>query len=168
MESKIINLNKRLKELVDKNVQHYKTDCDHDINIMLKKDYGDVFYIYMRQSGTELMPEKFIYYKESTAYLLANYYKEENPLKVFKVHVTKRGRKILYGTIQNVNKTAFLNDIERNLKTTEKVKYLLELVDGKFIETIVPYSDQTYYHALANNKLMIDQIKSANIIEYIG
>lgn len=167
MKSKIININVSLKKLVDQNVLYYKTDCDQDISIMLKKDYGNVFYIYMRMSGTELMPEKFIYYKESTAYLLANYYKDENPLKVYKISITKRGRINLYGTIEEIKKNEFLIDIEQNIKKAKSIKYLIILKNGKTVETIVPYSEQTFYEAVKKNKLNFNQIKNSNIIEYM-
>lgn len=161
-----INLNLELQRLTEIYVSEYKSDCLHDLNIMKTcKEYGDEFYIYLRDCGTELMVKKHIYFRQSAAFLIANYYKEA-AIKLYSVNISRRGSKYIYGTITELPINNFIEDIKNNTLDARYEELLIEKKDGTSIIEKVPTSENTLYMAMNKLKLEVSQIKGAHIINY--
>lgn len=120
-----INLTKEMELLVDKYVQHYKTDFQYDKELILDENYNsNTFYWMLRKSGTHLMNNNTILIKNDYSNTLALYYNKDKKeiVKIYKIDIEKRGKKYAYGNITEIEKNNFTKFIKDNTKIPKGIQ----------------------------------------------
>ncbi len=98
----MINLTEKMSELVNKNVEHWRSDLKYDFEIIKENKINTYLWI-LRQNGTQLYVKKNLLEDEETRYV-ANYWFNEKKRKVFIIKVKEIKDGIFYGEIREKKK----------------------------------------------------------------
>lgn len=125
-----INLTKLMEQLVDKYVEHYKTDFNYDKESMLDKEFNtDTFYWILRNCGTNLLSSQRIFATGDYTNFEATYYGNQD-VKIYKIIIKKRGKKYAYGDVQELKNDKFLAMVTENSKPPQAVKMTIIFKDN--------------------------------------
>ena len=169
---KPIVLNKEMEQLVDKYVVNYKTDLDMDFELIKRnkntnnrKNKNQTFIWFLRENGTVLMIEDFINVKNSPENILFNYWKNE-PIKAYRLTITKACKKNIYGCIESINKKKYIDKILNSEKVCSNIEFELVKKDKSTIILNETFDDYFYIKALNKNNIQTKDILSSNCIRY--
>ena len=168
-----ILLNKELPRLSDGIVLNYKDyDLNFDISKFLDKELEhDNFIWFLRRTGTELVREKFLNVSNSSDREIYEYYKDNGFLKAFKIKITNRKRKYVYGTVEELK----LNEVYKTYNTPETHTYsLVKILDDKG-NVVKDFNDNKLHKVDANKSyknilfdLELDDNHKIYTIDYIS
>lgn len=124
---KEMNLLKEMEKLVGELVKSYQTDLNYDKETMFKNEPTEYYWI-ARKCGTELISIEDLKYTQTGSYTTALYFRNEP--NVFKIKVTKCGRKNVYGFIERANIQEFHNAIDssKDMDELTKLRYILKFI----------------------------------------
>lgn len=164
-ENEPILLNKIMNELVEKNVKNFKEDLNLDFELLKSNGKEHKSFIWFnRESGTDLMIEKFIpviyTFHNVTFNTFANY-----KMKVYRIIVTKICPKNIYGYIEEINFKKYFKEVKEQERKYEKVKVRITLNDKTVKELEVPFTDNCYRETLFALKLENEDLKN---FEYLA
>lgn len=148
-ESEPILLNTVMEELVNDNVKHYKSDFSLDMEALRLNSKEHKSYIwFLRESGTNLMIEKFINVINTNHNHTFNYYKDKDIIP-FRIVITKACPKNMYGYIERINLKHYIKK-EKPLDKEYKFAHIrLTLNDKTKKELKIPFTEKCYYEALS-------------------
>lgn len=163
-------LNVLMRDIVEKEVKHYKSDVELDFKIIKhdNKDYKNkpISYIwFIRENGTVMMREDFITVKNSDDNILFNFWKDI--INAYRIKINKVCPKNIYGTIEKINLKKYYKEVKEKEKEKEKILYKIELQDGKTIEKEYDFEDGYFNRILFSEKLDVSMVKSFKILDYI-
>lgn len=130
-------LNKIMNSLVEENVKYYKTDLKYDIETLsLKNEYTEFIWI-LRKCGTNIYHIPNIFVKNSPERLSLNYYLDNKDfVKIYKITVSKKGVKNIYGEIENITEKKLLKYLSDNSSFEKKIKAVKCTLDMKLGDSI--------------------------------
>ena len=164
-------LNILMKDIIDKEVKHYQSDINLDLEIMKldSKDYKNrqISYIWFtRECGTVMMREDFITVKNSSDNIFFNYW-VDSAVNAYRIKLNKVCPKNIYGTIEKINLKKYYKEVKEKEKEKEKILCKIELQDGKIIEKEYDFEDGYFNKILFSEKLDVSMVKSFKILDYI-
>lgn len=128
-------LNKELLKLSNGVVLNYQEyDLNSDITNLLNKNIGhDNFIWFLRTSGTVLVREKFLNVSNCNDRVVFDYYKDNGFLKAFRIKVTERKRKNVYGIVEELNLKEIYNTYSNPKEHTYSFVKILDS-QGKIVK----------------------------------
>lgn len=161
-----ILLNNELKKIVDENVDYFKNDLDLDLEILLDKNYECDNYIFLvRDAGTHLYPKEFLTIKDSYSRIEFLHFKNRFK-RAYEVKVSKRGRKNVYGTVEEIPLDKLISYVSNNEEDYEKTSVRLIKKDGNILETIF-FKENSYYESLSLNNLDYNDVDKMYVLKYL-
>lgn len=153
-------LNKELEKISDFYMSAYKNDIKVDIELLLDRNkLSDTFVWVVRDTGTHLYEEDKLFIEEDGSKDDYLYFKDYQAL-VFKITVTKRGRKNVYGSMELLDRKKFTSRVENERKSFKNVHFKVLLNDGSIKEVDLPAGDETTFYTLCEElKVQKDDIK---------
>lgn len=165
-------LNNKMKEIVKKEVSHYKSDLEIDFDIIKEtiKDCpnGKAFIWYTRESGTAIMREDFIKVIGSEENVSFNYW-AKSVISCYKIVVTKACTNNIYGSIEKINFNKYYKEMKLKEKNFERfIGRIITRKDKTMIEKEFEFSKTYYRDALKKEKLDSTNVLSFKILKYIA
>lgn len=162
------NLFEIMQGIVEEKMESYKSDFIIDQKILLESKNNE-FYWYVRKSGTNMLEVDKLGFINSEEHTTANYFLPYKELCIFKIKVTKRTKKNVYGTIESVSKKE-IKEVIDNAKAIKGIVAKITLNDGSVIEgELNDDSNQRVLYNLLNQKgIPVEDLKSYEVIKYIG
>lgn len=172
VNEKMINLREEMVRLADKKLENYKSDLQHDFNIMLDKNNPlGVYYWYIRESGTHMMAEHRVFIKGDWCNTEALYWAGYNP-KVYKITLKERKIKNFFGDIEELKLDSFIEMVKRETKEATGIDIKVLTKEGKTLRTSVRgveyvFPEYLFHKVLDNLKLTSEDIASTYIEKYL-
>lgn len=167
VNEKNINLREKMVELADKKLEHYKTDLDRDFNIMLDKEMPlGVYYWYIRESGTHMMPNHRVFVKDDWANTEAIYWAKYKP-KIYKINLKERKKKNFFGDIEELKLNDFIQIVKEGTKEAEGVNIKVLTKKGEVLRTSVNGVKNAFHKALDNLNILSEDITLTYIEKYM-
>lgn len=163
MENLVVKkLNEVMFNIVEENVVSHKTDLECDFKALLdKNEVSDSYYWLVRESGTDMLRIPDVYIDGLYCNEMAKYHAGYS--KIFRIDVSKRGKKYIQGTITEIKRADFINLLNKNKKLKEDIKevQLTVFSDSKGKSRLsLPFSDNIYYDILSELKITNEDYKT--------
>lgn len=126
---KMIKLFERMGEIVEDTMKSYQSDFyKYDIHTLKNAKEGEIYYWYVRDSGTELMRADRVCIIGSFENTSVKYW-YSRAIKTYKITITKNG-----GEIERINKRSLLSHIEKNEIDYKAIIADVTLEGGELLE----------------------------------
>ena len=167
-EEEALLLNKELVKIADKFMEAYKEDVNIDIDLLLDENkLSNDFIWVVRKTGTHLYEEDKLFILDDGSRDDYLYFKDYEVL-VYRITVSKRGRKNVYGKLEKLNRKKLNDKVENNGKSFKNVHFKVLMKDDTINEIDMPCESATIYSLATELKVNVDDIKKVYRQKYFN